>query len=662
MSPAAPQVSIVIPCFNEEQTVARLCAALDEVVAKLEGAGRPTEVIVIDDGSSDDTFPRLRAAAGSRAWLRLVRFRRNFGQTAAMAAGFERARGAYVVPMDADLQNDPQDIPLLLARLEEGYDIVAGWRKNRQDKAITRRLPSTIANWLIGHASHGRAARTTCMAARSRAYRREVLEPVRLYGEMHRFIPVYAKWGGARITEQVVRHHARQEGTSKYGLGRTLRVLLDLMTVKFLGDYSTKPLYLFGFWGVVCIILGVISGAVTLIEKFVSGAFAHRNPLLLLAVMLFVVGMQLIGMGLVAELLVRTYHESQHKSVYIVGEEVNGPAGRPRARPAPWVLRSPGRGQATDLGPRAMPPAPALVRALASAARRHAAWILVCLAYLFPFPYYERLNNPNENVRVWATRAIVEQHGVLNIDQTQAEWGYVNDKAKSQEHVYSGKAPGATFLGVPVLFLHTKLRHLLGKPSPDKRDTTFWLRLLAVKVPLCVFLFFFARHVERVTRSRAARDLLVVGLGLGTLVYPYGQMFVGHALAAAAAFGSYMLLAPPGVEPGRPAATTGRGAGVGRSARGPRRRLRVSGGDRLGVARGAMCARSASRPVGGVLRRHARARVVARALSHRAVRPALALPVRIHREPRVPAHRAHGGIPRARLAPPRRDRQLALRS
>jgi glycosyltransferase involved in cell wall biosynthesis len=328
VSAPAPQVSIVIPCFNEEQTVARLCAALDAVVVKLEGAGRPTEVIVIDDGSSDDTFPRLKAAAGSRPWLRLVRFRRNFGQTAAMAAGFERARGAYVVPMDADLQNDPDDIPLLLARLEEGYDIVSGWRKNRQDKALTRRLPSTIANWLIGRVTRVRLHDYGCTL---KAYRREVLEPVRLYGEMHRFIPVYAKWAGARITEQVVRHHARQEGTSKYGLGRTLKVLLDLMTVKFLGDYSTKPLYLFGFYGVLCIIFGVISGAVTLIEKFVNGTFAHRNPLLLLAVMLFVVGMQLIGMGLVAELLVRTYHESQHKAVYLVGEEINGPADAARA-------------------------------------------------------------------------------------------------------------------------------------------------------------------------------------------------------------------------------------------------------------------------------------------------------------------------------------------
>jgi glycosyltransferase involved in cell wall biosynthesis len=318
-----PQVSIVIPCFNEEQTIGRLCAALDDAVGKLEAAGRSTEVLVIDDGSGDDTFPRLKAAAGTRPWLRLVRFRRNFGQTAAMAAGFERARGAYVVPMDADLQNDPDDIPLLLSRLEQGYDIVSGWRKNRQDKALSRRLPSKIANWLIGRVTGVRLHDYGCTL---KAYRREVLEPVRLYGEMHRFIPVYAKWSGARITEQVVRHHARKEGKSKYGLGRTLKVVLDLMTVKFLGDYSTKPLYLFGFWGILCTLFGVLSGAVTLLDKYLHpDHFAHRNPLLLLAVMLFVVGMQLIGMGLLAELLVRTYHESQQKPVYLVGEEINEP-------------------------------------------------------------------------------------------------------------------------------------------------------------------------------------------------------------------------------------------------------------------------------------------------------------------------------------------------
>jgi glycosyltransferase involved in cell wall biosynthesis len=329
VSAAAPQVSIVIPLFDEEQTVPRLCAALDDVVAKLESGGRTTEVLIVDDGSRDAGFARLREAAATRPWMRLVRFRRNFGQTAAMAAGFERARGAYIVPMDADLQNDPDDIPMLLGRLEEGHDIVSGWRKDRQDKALTRRLPSKIANWLIGRVTGVRLHDYGCTL---KAYRREVLEPVRLYGEMHRFIPVYAKWSGARITEQVVRHHARKEGKSKYGLARTLKVLLDLMTVKFLGDYGTKPLYLFGFWGFLLMAGGVLSGIVTLVQKFLSPhVYAHRNPLLLLAVMLFVVGVQLIGMGLLAELLVRTYHESQQKAVYLVAEEVNAPAETPLA-------------------------------------------------------------------------------------------------------------------------------------------------------------------------------------------------------------------------------------------------------------------------------------------------------------------------------------------
>lgn len=324
MSDRPPQVSIVVPCYNEELTVPRLCAALDDTVAKLEAAGRPTEVLVVDDGSTDESFARLKQAAATRPWLRLVRFRRNFGQTAAMAAGFDLARGAYVVPMDADLQNDPDDIPLLLGRLEEGFDIVSGWRKNRQDKALTRKLPSKIANWLIGWVSGVHLHDYGCTL---KAYRREVLAPVRLYGEMHRFIPIYAKWSGARITEQVVRHHPRKEGKSKYGLARTLKVLLDLTTVKFLGDYSTKPLYLFGLWGLLFIAGGFVSGAITLVEKFMNPThYAHRNPLLLLAVMLFVVGIQLIGMGLLAELLVRTYHESQQKPVYLIAEEVNAPA------------------------------------------------------------------------------------------------------------------------------------------------------------------------------------------------------------------------------------------------------------------------------------------------------------------------------------------------
>ncbi len=319
----SPQVSIVIPCFNEQETIPRLCTALDAAVATLTAAGRPTEVIVVDDGSRDRTFEALKSAAAARPWLRLVRLRRNFGQTAAMSAGFERARGAYVVPMDADLQNDPADIPMLLGRLEDGFDVVSGWRQDRQDRALTRRLPSRMGNWIISKVGGVPLHDTGCTL---KAYRREVLEAVRLYGEMHRLIPIYAQWTGARVTEMVVRHHPRTEGKSKYGLGRTMKVLLDLITVKFLKDYSTKPLYLFGGWGLLLCSLGVASGVVTLVEKFVNPAnYAHRNPLLLLAVTLFIVGMQLIGMGLLAEIQVRTYHETQNKSIYLVAEEINTP-------------------------------------------------------------------------------------------------------------------------------------------------------------------------------------------------------------------------------------------------------------------------------------------------------------------------------------------------
>jgi len=359
MPETPPAVSIVIPCFDEADTVPRLAAALDTAVAKLASGGRPAEVIVIDDGSRDATFDRLREAAAGRPWLRVVRFRRNFGQTAAMAAGFERARGAVIVPMDADLQNDPDDIPRLLDRLDEGFDVVSGWRKDRQDRALTRRLPSRIANWLIGEVSGLPLHDYGCTL---KAYRREVLEPVRLYGEMHRFIPIYAKWSGARITEEVVRHHARTEGRSKYGLGRTMRVVLDLITVKFLGDYATKPLYLFGKWGALLIGGGFFSGLVVLAQKYANPEhYAHRNPLLLLAVMLFVVGIQLIGMGLLAELQVRTYHESQQKPVYLVAEELNLP-GAPMRAAAPATADS-----LPDSGAPGAAPA-----ALATAAASHA--------------------------------------------------------------------------------------------------------------------------------------------------------------------------------------------------------------------------------------------------------------------------------------------------
>ncbi|MBI4510286.1 MAG: glycosyltransferase family 2 protein [Deltaproteobacteria bacterium] len=336
MAERVPQVSVVIPCFNEGQTIPRLVGALDRASSQLESTGRSTEVIVVDDGSRDETWSRLADAARSRPWLRLVRFRRNFGQTAAMSAGFKLARGTYIVPMDADLQNDPDDIPALVSKLEEGFDVVSGWRKNRQDKALSRKIPSRVANWVIGSVSGLRLHDYGCTL---KGYRREVLEPVRLYGEMHRFIPIYAKWAGARVTEMVVRHHPRKEGKSKYGLGRTLKVILDLLTVKFLGDYSTKPLYLFGLWGLLLCLAGTACGIITLVQKFVDGAYAHRNPLLLLAVLLFIVGMQLIGMGLLAELQVRTYHESQAKPIYLVAEEVNAPCAELPASSPPVTAK-----------------------------------------------------------------------------------------------------------------------------------------------------------------------------------------------------------------------------------------------------------------------------------------------------------------------------------
>ena len=326
-------VTIVIPCYNETETIPRLLAALDGAEATLRGLGRQTEVILVDDGSRDGSFAKLREAATTRPWLRLIRFRRNYGQTAAMAAGFKAARGAVVVPMDADLQNDPADIPKLLEKLDEGFDVVSGWRKNRQDKAATRKLPSKIANAIIGRVSGVRLHDYGCTL---KAYRREFLDPVNLYGEMHRFIPIYAKWAGARVTEMVVSHHPRREGKSKYGLMRTFKVLLDLVTVKFLGDYSTKPLYFFGGLGFAMCATGIVTAMYTLFQRLDEHVYVHRNPLFVLSVFFFMLGVQFVMMGLLAELQIRTYHESQSKPTYLIAENVNFDAPRLQ-KPGPAV-------------------------------------------------------------------------------------------------------------------------------------------------------------------------------------------------------------------------------------------------------------------------------------------------------------------------------------
>jgi glycosyltransferase involved in cell wall biosynthesis len=319
-----PAISLVIPVYNEEESLPRLIEALEQAIVPLP---QPVEVVLVDDGSRDRSFQLLREAARTRPWMRLVRFRRNFGQTAAMAAGIDHSRAPIIVPLDADLQNDPKDIPALLAKLDEGYDVVSGWRKNRQDKAVTRRLPSMIANWIIGRVSGVRLHDYGCTL---KAYRREVLEPYGLYGEMHRFIPIYASWAGARVTEMVVTHHPRVAGKSKYGLGRIYKVMLDLLTVSFLGGYSTKPIYFFGKPAIALCVGGLLSASV-FVAQFIKEHVLHIagapwfNPttLLLLAVFLFSLGMQLLLMGLLGEILMRTYYESQGKKTYLVRETVN---------------------------------------------------------------------------------------------------------------------------------------------------------------------------------------------------------------------------------------------------------------------------------------------------------------------------------------------------
>ena len=314
-------LSLVIPCYNEEDSLPPLLVALDASYQDLTGRGHQVEVICVDDGSRDRSPQLLREATASRPWLRVLRFARNFGQTAAMAAGFAEARGEVLFPLDADLQNDPADIPDLLAKLEEGYDVVSGWRKDRQDAAVTRKLPSQIANRIISRVSGVALHDYGCTL---KAYRREVMQGVRLYGEMHRFIPIWAAWHGARVTELPVRHHPRRHGSTKYGLGRVPNVILDLLLVRFLWSYGTKPIHLFGKFGLASIALSFLSFFAMLGFKLAPGEW-HKDfvatPLPLLTVMFFLIGCLSIGMGILAELVMRTYHEAAHSPTYVIREE-----------------------------------------------------------------------------------------------------------------------------------------------------------------------------------------------------------------------------------------------------------------------------------------------------------------------------------------------------
>jgi glycosyltransferase involved in cell wall biosynthesis len=311
-------LSLVVPVYNEEQNLPLLHEAVSQA---LNPIGRAWEIILVDDGSRDGSLKVLEGlAARDPEHVRVVVFRRNFGQTAALAAGIDHAQGDIIILLDADMQNDPADIPLLLAKLDEGYDLVSGWRKDRKDNRLTRTLPSNMANGLISWVTGVHLHDYGCTL---KAYRREALEGFRLYGEMHRFIPVFAHSVGARITEIPVRHHPRKFGVAKYGLDRTVKVVLDLFTVKFLLDYSHKPMRLFGGSGVLIMLAGLLDLFYLFIRRNFFGVPASTSPLLLVGVMFVIIGFQSILMGLIAELLVRTYHESQQKTTYTVRATLN---------------------------------------------------------------------------------------------------------------------------------------------------------------------------------------------------------------------------------------------------------------------------------------------------------------------------------------------------
>lgn len=315
-------ISIVVPVYNEQDNVEEVYSAISTV---LKDMGCSYEILMVDDGSTDGSYSVLNRLASKDAVLKVIRFRRNFGQTAAMSAGFDYAKGDIIIPMDGDLQNDPADIPRLIEKVYEGYDVVSGWRRDRKDTFITRKIPSMIANALISRLTGVHLHDYGCTL---KAYRREVLDGINLYGEMHRFVPALASQFGAKVTELPVNHFPRLHGVSKYGISRTLRVILDLITVKFLMSYSTKPLQLFGKWGVYTILAGLGSGAMTIYMKLFEHLSMNRNPLLILTGFLLFMGVQFIVMGLLGELNARTYFESQGKPIYVVRDRINIDTGK----------------------------------------------------------------------------------------------------------------------------------------------------------------------------------------------------------------------------------------------------------------------------------------------------------------------------------------------
>ena len=316
MSGEGKEISLIIPVFNERQSLEVL---FQELKGVLEPLDRSYEIIFVDDGSTDGSAEMLKDLAQSDPMTRAILLRRNFGQSAAMSAGFDLAQGKIFVTLDADLQNNPRDIPKLLAKIDEGYDVVSGWRRHRCDPLLTRRIPSFFANKLISRITSVWLHDYGCTL---KAYRREVLKDVHLYGEMHRFLPALASWLGVKVAEVEVSHRPRRYGRSKYGLSRTPRVILDLINLKFLLSYSTRPIRIFGGIGLVSFLGGIVSGVGVIWMKLDRGKDMTGNPLLLLAVLLILIGIQFITLGLLGEILIRTYHESQGKPIYVVKELV----------------------------------------------------------------------------------------------------------------------------------------------------------------------------------------------------------------------------------------------------------------------------------------------------------------------------------------------------
>jgi glycosyltransferase involved in cell wall biosynthesis len=312
-------VSVVIPIHNEEKSILPL---YDRLVKTLEARGTAFEILMVDDASTDGSLELLRSLVDTDARLKVVRLRRNFGQTAALAAGFETAQGEVIVAMDGDLQHDPADLPALLDPIDQGYDIVSGWRRERVDNAVTRRIPSRIANWLMRKAS---GVPLHDFGTTFKAYRREILKDVRLYGELHRFIPALASWNGARIAEAPIRNVERADGESHYGLGRTFRVVFDILTIRFLLRYFTRPMHFFGSVGFVCGGLGGLILAGLMFDKFVRGhhLMTEHGPLLIAGAMLVLTGIQLVCTGLLGEILMRTYFESQNRPIYAIREIIS---------------------------------------------------------------------------------------------------------------------------------------------------------------------------------------------------------------------------------------------------------------------------------------------------------------------------------------------------